>query len=95
MATVVFGSFEWDDQKAATNLAKHGVSFEEAITVLDDPNAIEAPDLIEPDRYITIGRSDLLRVLFVVHLEIARSGRTRIISARKASPSQRRKYEEG
>ena len=46
-------------------------------------------------RFITIGRSGLLRVLFVVHLEIARSGRTRIISARKASPSQRRKYEEG
>ena len=95
MATVVHGSFEWDDEKAATNVRKHGVSFEEAITVLVDPNALEAPDQLDPNRFIAIGQSALLRVLFVVHLEIERSGRTRIISARKASPAQRRKYEEG
>lgn len=94
MATVVFGDFEWDDRKAATNLKKHGVSFEEAITALADPYAVGAPDLIVPARWITIGRSVLLRVLFVVHTENRADGRIRIISARKASATQRRKYEE-
>jgi uncharacterized DUF497 family protein len=95
VATVVFGDFEWDDHKAAVNLRKHGVSFEEAITALADPRAIEAPDLADPDRWITIGYSALQRALFVVHTETLPRGRTRIISARKASPAQRRKYEEG
>ncbi len=94
MATVTFGDFEWDDRKAAANLKKHGVSFEEALTALADPHAITAPDLVFPDRWITIGRSVLLRVLFVLHTETLASGRIRIISARKASVSQRRKYEE-
>ena len=93
MATVIFGDFEWDDRKAAANLRKHGVSFEEAITALADPRAIAAPDLAFPDRWITIGRSVLLRVLFVVHTESLPGARIRIVSARKASASQRRKYE--
>ena len=93
MATVIFGDFEWDDRKAAANLRKHGVSFEEAITALADPRAIAAPDLVFPDRWITIGRSVLLRVLFVVHTESLPGARIRIVSARKASASQRRKYE--
>jgi len=74
---------------------ENGVTFEEAITALADPYALEAADLLQPRRHITIGRSGLLRLLFVVHLEIMRSGHTRIISARRASPAQRRKYEEG
>ncbi|OGT26979.1 MAG: hypothetical protein A2Z17_04005 [Gammaproteobacteria bacterium RBG_16_66_13] len=90
----MFGDFEWEDRKAAVNLKKHGVSFEEAITVLADPHAITAPDLVFPDHWITIGRSMLLRVLFVVHTETLSDGRIRIISARKASATQRRKYEE-
>lgn len=45
MATVVFGDFEWDDRTAAVNRRKHGVSFEEAVTVMIDPRAIEAPTL--------------------------------------------------
>jgi uncharacterized DUF497 family protein len=94
VATVVFGDFEWEDRKAAVNLRKHGVSFEEAITALADPRAITAPDLVSPERWITIGRSILLRVLFVVHTEVLPGGRIRILSARKASASQRRKYEE-
>ena len=94
MATVIFGDFEWDERKGAANLAKHGVSFEEALTALADPRAVTAPDLEFLDRWITIGRSVLLRVLFVVHTETLRGGRIRIISARKASASQRRKYEE-
>jgi len=42
MATVIYGDFEWDDAKAETNLKKHGVTFEEASTVFDDPNALDA-----------------------------------------------------
>ena len=94
MATVVFGDFEWDDRKAVVNLKKHGVSFEEAITALADPYSIGAPDVVFTERWITIGRSALLRVLFVVHTENLSGGRIRIISARKASATQRRKYEE-
>lgn len=94
MADIVFGAFEWDAEKARSNRRKHGVSFEEAITALADPRAIEAPDLLVPERRITIGFSMLHRVLFVVHIETLTAGRTRIISARKASPTQRRKYEE-
>ena len=94
MATVIFGDFEWDDHKARVNLRKHGVSFEEAVTALADPRAIEARDLAEPERWITIGCSALRRVLFVVHTEVLARGRIRLISARKASAGQRRKYEE-
>lgn len=94
MATIVFGDFEWEERKGAANLGKHGLSFEEAITALADLHAVTAPDLVFPDRWITIGRSMLLRVLFVVHTEALEGGRIRIISARKASASQRRKYEE-
>ena len=72
MATVVFGGVEWDDRKAAASVRKHGVSFEEAITALADPHAIGAPDLLMPARWITIGRSGLLRVPFVVHTENSR-----------------------
>jgi len=87
--------FEWDEAKAAANERKHGVSFEEAATAIVDPRALEAPDLEDPERFVTIGMSAFLRVLFVVQTEVARSGRIRIISARKASPAQRRLYEEG
>jgi len=43
MATVISGDFEWDDAKAAANLAKHGVAFEEAVTAFDDPHALDMP----------------------------------------------------
>jgi hypothetical protein len=92
MATVRFGEFEWDEDKARSNQAKHGVSFEEATTVFGDPRAIDAPDIYEPDRFVIIGLSAQARVLFVVHAE--RGERIRIISARRASKPQRRMYEE-
>jgi hypothetical protein len=94
MATVVFGDFEWDDRKALSNLKKHGVSFEEAVTALADPKALTAPDFADSERWITIGVSALLKVLFVVHCEAVPEGRIRIVSARKATPAQRRKYDE-
>jgi uncharacterized DUF497 family protein len=93
MATVISGDFEWDDAKAATNLAKHGVAFDEAVTVFDDPDALDMPDLLDPTRLVLIGESRRLRVLFVVHAE--RGDRVRLISARRASPAQRRVYEKG
>jgi uncharacterized protein len=93
MVTIVHGDFEWNADKAAGNLKKHGVTFEEASTVFDDPNALSAPDLIDLERFVILGYSHEGRVLFVVHVE--RGNRLRIISARKASPAQRKKYEEG
>jgi len=87
--------FVWDPAKAKTNLRKHGVSFEEAVTCFDDPNGAyfrnEAPAY--EDRLILIAVSSRTRLLFVVHAEVGRDA-IRIVSARKASPAQRRKYEE-
>jgi hypothetical protein len=87
--------FDWDPTKAAANLKKHGVSFREATTVLADPLSITVPD---PDhshneeRYIDVGQSARGRVLVVVYTE--RGTRIRIISARKATAAERRRYEE-
>ncbi len=87
--------FEWDEQKAATNLRKHKVSFVEAETVFGDSLSRTFPDpdhSIEEDRFITIGTSRRNRVLIVSHTD--RGDRNRIISARKATPQERRAYEE-
>jgi hypothetical protein len=93
MVTRRYGDFEWDEAKARRNLVRHGISFEEATTVFSDPFAIDARDLFVPGRLVLIGYSNRSRVLFVVHAE--RGMRIRIISARRASVTQRRKYEEG
>jgi uncharacterized protein len=95
MPTVRFGDFEWDSVKADANLRKHGVSFEEACEVFDDPRGLDAPDLTVPDRFVVIGRSTRDRLLFVVHAVLEPDGRIRIISARKASPSHRKAYRAG
>jgi uncharacterized DUF497 family protein len=93
MATVRFGDFEWDESKARTNERRHGVSFMEAITCFLDENAFTAPDKDYPERFILIGLSRRLRVLFVVSAEAGEY--IRVISARKASPRQRKVYEHG
>lgn len=93
MTTRYFGDFEWDETKAHANFLKHDVSFEEAITVFADPVALDAPDRYIPGRFVLIGNSARSRVLFIVFEE--RGNNIRLISARKASPTQRRKYEEG
>ena len=88
--------FEWDSAKARENRQRHGVSFLEASTVLDDPLArsYRDPDHSwDEDRSITLGRSRWQRVLVVIHTD--RGEITRIISARPASPRERRHYEEG
>jgi len=84
----------WDPAKAKANLAKHGVSFEEAASSLLDPFALDAPDVLDPSRTIVIGMSARRRLLFVVTLVSEADDVVRMISARRASPSQRRKYEE-
>ena len=93
MATVIEGDFEWDDEKARSNLEKHGVSFAKATTVFADPAAVYLDDGSATDRMVVIGASLRDRVLYVVHVE--RAGRVRIISARPASRLERDVYESG
>ncbi len=87
--------FEWDPRKAAANLRKHGISFEGATTALRDDLALTGRD---PDhstgeaRYITFGVSSQGRLLVVSHTQ--RGGLVRIISARAATKSERKIYEE-
>jgi hypothetical protein len=93
VATVVEGDFEWDDAKAESNLAKHGVSFSEAATVFADPLAVFLDDGSATDRVIVIGTSIRERLLCVVHVE--RGVRDRIITARPANRAERDVYESG
>jgi uncharacterized DUF497 family protein len=87
---------EWDDQKAAANARKHHVSFEEAATVLEDTLSITFRDpdhSIEECRFLTIGRGSSGRIIMVAHTD--REEAVRLISARPATRSERRSYEEG
>lgn len=87
--------FEWDEEKAEINSKKHKTSFEEAKSVFGDPFAItiDDPDHSEKEqRYIDIGKSVSGKLLVVVYTE--RGRKTRIISCRKATSSERRIYEE-
>jgi len=92
VATVVHGQVEWDSVKADENLKKHGVSFAEAATALVDPNATFFDDPYSKEsRYVALGMSIRGRVLYVVHVE--RGIRERIISARRATPVEEKRYE--
>ena len=87
---------EWDEEKNAANVQKHGVSFEEASTVFGDPlsDTFDDPDhSAEEYRFITTGRSEKGRVVIVAHTD--RDDRIRIISARELTRQERRSYEEG
>ena len=87
--------FEWDPTKAATNLAKHGVDFADAALSLGDPKAVTIadPDSVAEERFVTIGADPQGAVLVVVYSHIGDN--QRIISARKASRGERKRYEEG
>lgn len=88
--------FEWNPKKAATNLRKHGVAFQEAATVFGDPLAItfQDPDHSEDEeRQMTFGQS--LQRHFIVVSHTKRGDRTRIISARLMDRNERVIYEEG
>jgi len=87
--------FDWNIEKAAYNLKKHGVSFVEAGTVFSDFLSFTFPDpdhSINESRYITIGLSNRGRLLIVAHTD--RGNRIRIISARKTTRQERKVYEE-
>lgn len=88
--------FEWDPIKAASNRRDHGVSFEEATTVFADPLAMLRADpdhSVDEERYVLLGESTQRNLLVVAFAE--RPPRTRLISAREATPHERRQYEEG
>lgn len=88
--------FEWDEDKATANFAKHGVSFEEAKTIFNDPLYV---DFYDPDhsfdehRYIIIGESQQRRLLIVSYAE--RDDVIRLINAREVTKGERETYEEG
>jgi uncharacterized DUF497 family protein len=87
--------FEWDNEKAARNLAKHGVSFDEAATAFADPLYL---DFFDPDhselekRYIRVGCTDQHRIVVASYTE--RGDLIRLISARPATKTERQAYEE-
>lgn len=87
--------FTWDRDKAAANLRKHGVSFEEASTTFGDPLSITVNDpkhSEDESRFVLVGQSFQGRLLVVVHSE--REGSIRIISVREATRRERREYEQ-
>jgi hypothetical protein len=86
---------EWDPEKAKKNLEKHGVSFEEASTIFDDPQYISFLDdehSAEEECQITIGMSNKARLLMAAHA--ARKNLIRLISARKATKNEEKFYNE-
>ena len=88
--------FEWDDQKAASNLQKHGVSFDEAVSVFGDARALTFSDTDHSefvDRSRIYGISNKARLLVVVHTE--RRNGIRVIGARKATRYEKGIYENG
>ena len=88
--------FEWDPEKEKANVRNHGVSFHEGGTVFADPLSWTFPDpdhSAREERFLTIGLSFQGRTLVVSHTD--RGIKTRIISARPATPRERRDYEEG
>ncbi len=87
--------FEWNAEKVKANLKKHGVSFDEAKTVFDDPLFVifaEPDHSFEENRFIIMGESNQNRLLVVSYTE--RPPKTRLISAREATRPERKKYEE-
>jgi hypothetical protein len=88
--------FEWDPEKAARNLQRHGVSFQDAASIFGDPLAATIPDpehSTDEPRLITMGVTPSQRLLVVVHTD--RGDRIRIISARPATRAETKRYEEG
>ena len=87
--------FEWDGGKARRNLEKHGVSFEEAAGVFEDPRALDGDDLLHSAserRRLRIGKSPTGRILVVAYT--LRDSAVRVISARLASRKERKRYAE-
>jgi uncharacterized protein len=88
--------FEWNENKAIANESNHGVDFDEASTVFDDPLSITIPDPAHSKRefrYVQLGESSAGRLLVVVFTE--RGTKIRIISSREPTKAERKQYEEG
>jgi uncharacterized DUF497 family protein len=89
------GRFEWDEEKNALNIKKHGFSFDEILEVFDDPRLFEKYDkansTLEEDRWIGMGQIRGVLFLFICYTE--RNGRTRIYSARTMEPCEEKEYE--
>ena len=95
MITYGFITFEWDDEKAESNLEKHGVSFDEASTVFYDPHALVIDDdehSYEENRFIIVGLSAKARALTVCHCYREADEVIRIISARRATKNEENAY---
>lgn len=87
--------FTWDPDKAATNLQKHSLSFEEASTAFGDPLSRNIPDPLhsdEEDRFVLMGQTNTGRLAVVAYT--VRDETTRLISARLATPAERRRHEQ-
>jgi len=93
--------FDWDPNKAKLNLAKHGVSFDDAMTVFADPLALTIFDTDhsgEEDRWVTLGLSQPGKLLLVIHTHVEMAADDiliRIISARRPTRKESRSYEQG
>jgi uncharacterized DUF497 family protein len=87
-------AYQWNRDKAAVNLRKHGINFADAVSVFSDDLAITIPDeRFDEERFITIGVDAFGRVLVVVYM--MRDVEIRLISARKATRHEQQQYEEG
>jgi hypothetical protein len=88
--------FEWDERKAESNLAKHGISFVAALAVFDDPDRLEL-ESTKPEYaerwYIAVGKMQNERLVAVVYTD--RGNMRRIISVRSARSNEQRKYYQG
>ena len=93
--TIVHVLVEWDPRKAKLNARKHGIQFADAVAVLEDVRALTMPDISssQEERWVAIGLDPLGNVVVVVYTW--RGDNARLISARKATPRERRLYEEG
>jgi uncharacterized protein len=88
----MYVDIEWNPAKAASNLKKHGISFEEAATALLDPNALAQPDISSSEeRWLLIGMSSQARLLTLVYT-LRGEDRIRLISARKATRKEAKYY---
>ncbi len=94
-------NFEWDVNKARTNLSKHKISFESATSIFRDEKAISISDeehSDEEERWLTIGMDEVTRTLVVIHTYISvdeNNCNIRLISARKATKKEQKIYKEG
>jgi uncharacterized DUF497 family protein len=92
-------NFDWDNNKNQSNIAKHGISFEEAIAIFDDPNILNYEDTrfnYEETRFVSIGQIILVtqeKTVSIVVIHTQRNQTIRLISARKANERERKRYE--